>query len=56
MPAFTEQMQIKITDLWRKTVWIVCGMLNTALIQPVNPILLFDTPENALPFKYIGSG
>ena len=55
MPAFTEQVQIEVRELWRKTVGIMGNVLMLLRITPHQVIVIGYGSRLAAPFKQVGA-
>ena len=52
--AFTKQVQVKIRDLWRKTVGVVSDVLRTMTVSPYQAVAVRHLIGRAMPGKQIG--
>jgi hypothetical protein len=54
MPAFTEEVQIEVRYLWRKTVWVMSDVLMLLGINPQKVVVIGHGSRRAAPFKQVG--
>src|ERR1039458_8848798 len=51
--AFVEQMQVKVGQLWKIGVWIMCDVLLVIAINPFQAIVQGKTRSISAPFKQV---
>ena len=54
MAPFTEQVQIIIGDLWAKIIGIICAVVMTGTVNPVQTIITRQFLICTCPFEQIG--